>query len=74
MDGRYWQVNIKQIIILILWKITYNNIYNKYQLIYRFAKENVLRVLIGNKNDLDSKRVVQEEEGRDLGKLLNPLI
>jgi len=74
LDGRYWQVNIKQIIILILWKITYNNIYNKYQLIYRFAKENVLRVLIGNKNDLDSKRVVQEEEGRDLGKLLNPLI
>ena len=37
----------------------------------RFAKENVLRVLIGNKNDLDNKRVVQEAEGRDLGIYIN---
>jgi GTPase SAR1 family protein len=35
----------------------------------RFAKDNVLRFLVGNKNDLELKRKVSEEEGRDLGNL-----
>ena len=32
----------------------------------RFAKENVMKFLIGNKCDLDKKRVITFEEGRDL--------
>jgi hypothetical protein len=33
----------------------------------RFAKENVLRFLVGNKCDLQDKRKVKFEEGQDLG-------
>ena len=33
----------------------------------RFAKENVLKFLVGNKCDIDKKRVITFEEGRDLG-------
>jgi len=44
-------------------------IYNNNHYYSRFAKEKVLRVLIGNKNDLENKRVVQEEEGREVGKM-----
>ena len=32
----------------------------------RFAKENVLKFLVGNKCDLETKRVVTYEDGRDL--------
>ena len=33
----------------------------------RFAKENVIKFLVGNKSDLDKKRAISIEEGRDLG-------
>ena len=33
----------------------------------RFAKENVLKFLIGNKCDIDKKRAITYEEGRELG-------
>ena len=33
----------------------------------RFAKENVLKFLVGNKCDVDKKRVISYEEGRELG-------
>ena len=33
----------------------------------RFAKENVLKFLVGNKCDIDKKRAVTYEEGRELG-------
>jgi GTPase SAR1 family protein len=33
----------------------------------RFARENVLRFLIGNKCDLSDKRKVSYEEGQELG-------
>lgn len=34
----------------------------------KFAKENVLKFLVGNKCDLEHKRVVTFEQGKDLGK------
>jgi Ras-related protein Rab-1A len=37
----------------------------------RFAKENVLRVLVGNKCDLDHKRQVSYEQGKDLARQYN---
>lgn len=34
---------------------------------FRFAKENVLRFLIGNKCDLGHKRAISFEQGQELG-------
>ena len=33
--------------------------------IEKYASENVLKILIGNKNDLESQRVISKEEGQD---------
>jgi len=35
--------------------------------IIRFARENVLKFLVGNKSDLTERRKVSEEEGNELG-------
>ena len=35
------------------------------------ASENVLKILIGNKNDLESERVISKEEGQDFAKRYN---
>jgi len=37
----------------------------------RYAKENVLKFLVGNKSDLDGKRVVSLEQGKELAKQYN---
>lgn len=37
----------------------------------RYANENVVRVLVGNKIDLESKREVTFEEGKELADSLN---
>jgi len=37
----------------------------------RYAQENVIRVIIGNKSDMTDKRKVSYEEGQELGKLDN---
>jgi GTPase SAR1 family protein len=39
----------------------------KIKKILRFAKESVLRIIVGNKIDLQNKRQVTEEEGKKLG-------
>jgi GTPase SAR1 family protein len=36
----------------------------------KFAKENVLKFLVGNKCDLKDKRKVSTEEGQNLGKVI----
>lgn len=35
--------------------------------IEKFAKDNVLKVLVGNKCDLEHKRLVSKEEGKEMG-------
>jgi hypothetical protein len=35
--------------------------------IEKYAKENVLKFLVGNKCDLVEKRVISTDEGQDLG-------
>jgi hypothetical protein len=37
---------------------------------HRYAKENVLKFLVGNKCDLKANRKVKEEEGKQIGKFL----
>lgn len=37
----------------------------------KYANENVVRVLVGNKIDLESKREVTFEEGKELADSLN---
>ena len=34
----------------------------------RYAQENVIRILVGNKSDMADKRRVTYEEGQELGK------
>ena len=43
-------------------------IYQRHIIPYRYAKENVLKFLVGNKCDLKANRKVNEEEGRRIGK------
>jgi Ras-related protein Rab-1A len=38
---------------------------------FRFAKENVMRILVGNKCDLDHKRQVSFEQGKELARQYN---
>lgn len=45
---------------------TFNNVKNWMGEISRYASENVNRLLIGNKCDIDSKKVVSTEEGKEL--------
>ena len=40
-------------------------------LIIRFAKENVLRILVGNKCDLEHKRQVSYEQGKEIARQYN---
>lgn len=45
---------------------------NSYELeVEKYANENVVRVLVGNKIDLESKREVTFEEGKELADSLN---
>ena len=39
--------------------------------IEKFAKENVLKFLVGNKCDLEHRRVVSSEQGKELARLYN---
>lgn len=36
--------------------------------IKKYAQPNVIRILVGNKKDCEDKRVVTEEEGKELAK------
>ena len=38
---------------------------------FRFAKENVMRILVGNKCDLDHKRQVSFDQGKELARQYN---
>jgi Ras-related protein Rab-1A len=50
---------------------TFEHVKNWMLDIDKFAKENVLRFLVGNKCDLEHKRVVSFEQGKELGKNKN---
>jgi len=39
--------------------------------LFRFAKENVLRFLVGNKCDLEHRRAVSTEQGKELARQYN---
>ena len=45
---------------------SFNNVKNWMGEITRYASENVNRVLVGNKCDIDSKKAVTTEEGKEL--------
>ena len=64
-----WQINNHSKIL----KIGFKVIYWLKQIIEieKYANENVVRLLVGNKNDLESKREVTFEEGKELADSLN---
>ena len=66
MDVRHRQVNIDNFVL----KFNFLHIYNKniLNLFFRFAKEGVLRILVGNKCDLEHKRQISFEQGKEFGK------
>ena len=57
-------------VILIVYDVTerksFQNVTTWVECIDKFAKSNVLRILVGNKTDLEDKRVVTNEEGKKL--------
>ena len=57
-------------VILVVFDVTdsnsFKNVTNWVECIDKFAKSNVLRILVGNKTDLVDKRVVTTEEGKQL--------
>ena len=57
-------------VILIVFDVTnelsFKNVTNWVECINKFAKSNVLRILVGNKTDLEDKRVITTEEGKQL--------
>lgn len=57
-------------VILVVFDVTdrksFDNVNNWVECIDKFAKSNVLRVLVGNKIDLNDKRVVSNDEGKKL--------
>ena len=56
--------------ILIVYDVTeqksFQNVTTWVECVDKFAKSNVLRILVGNKNDLEDKRVISTEEGKKL--------
>ena len=57
-------------VILIIFDVTDRNSFSKIdnwiECIDKFAKRNVLKLLVGNKIDLDDKRVVSKDEGKQI--------
>ena len=57
-------------VILVVFDVTdrqsFDNVNNWVECIDKFAKSNVLRILVGNKIDLTDKRVVSNDEGKKL--------
>ena len=57
-------------VILVVFDVTerksFQNVTTWVECIDKFAKSNVLRILVGNKTDLEDKRVVSTEEGKEL--------
>ena len=47
---------------------SFNHLKNWMADIDKFAKDGVMKILVGNKADLDHKRVVSNEEGKDFAK------
>ena len=58
-------------VILVVFDVTdrksFQNVTTWVECIDKFAKTNVLRILVGNKTDLTDKRVISTEEGKKLG-------
>ena len=56
--------------ILIVYDVTeqksFQNVITWVECVDKFAKSNVLRILVGNKTDLEDKRVISTEEGKKL--------
>ena len=57
-------------VILIVYDVTeqksFQNVTTWVECVDKFAKSNVLRILVGNKTDLEEKRVISTEEGKKL--------
>ena len=57
-------------VVLIVYDITskksFENVTTWVECVDKFAKSNVLRILVGNKTDLEDKRVISKEEGKKL--------
>ena len=57
-------------VILIVYDVTirksFENVTTWVECVDKFAKTNVLRILVGNKTDLEDKRVVSKDEGKKL--------
>ena len=57
-------------VILIVYDVTdqksFQNVTTWVECVDKFAKSNVLRILVGNKTDLEDKRVISTEEGKKL--------
>ena len=57
-------------VILVVYDVTerksFQNVTTWVECIDKFAKSNVLRILVGNKTDLEDKRVITTEEGKKL--------
>ena len=57
-------------VILVVYDVTerksFQNVTTWVECIEKFAKSNVLKILVGNKTDLEDKRVVTTEEGKKL--------
>ena len=57
-------------VILVVYDVTerksFQNVTTWVECIEKFAKSNVLKILVGNKTDLEDKRVVTKEEGKKL--------
>ena len=59
-------------VILVVFDVTdkksFDNVNNWVECIDKFAKSNVLRILVGNKIDLSENRVISNEQGKNLAK------
>ena len=57
-------------VILVVFDVTerksFQNVTTWVECIDKFAKSNVLRILVGNKTDLEDKRIITKEEGQKL--------
>ena len=57
-------------VVLIVYDVTskksFENVATWVECVDKFAKSNVLRILVGNKTDLEDKRVISKEEGKKL--------
>ena len=57
-------------VILVVFDVTdrksFQNVTTWVECIDKFAKSNVLRILVGNKTDLEDKRIISKEEGKSL--------